>query len=131
MRIYLDSAVVIYDVEQVAPYSELLDSRLSAGGLVIVTSDLTRLECRVKPLRDKNAALLEDFDDYFEGIVEIMVPLSREVVDLATGVRAQYGFKAPDAIHLGAAMLSECDVFLTNDHRLDRFQELLVEVVKP
>jgi len=62
VRIYLDSAVIIYDVEQVSPYSELLDSRLSAGDLVIVTSDLARLECRVKPLRDVNAALLEDFE---------------------------------------------------------------------
>jgi hypothetical protein len=81
VRVYLDSAVVIYDVEQVDPYSELLDSRLSAGDLVIVTSDLTRLECRVKPLRDGNTSLLEDFDDYFTGIVEVMVPLSRKVVD--------------------------------------------------
>jgi uncharacterized protein len=130
VRIYLDSAVVIYDVEQVSPFSELLDARLSVGDLVIVTSDLTRLECRVKPLRDENTALLEDFDAYFEGVVEVMIPLSREVVDLATGVRARYGFKAPDALHLGAAIWSECDAFLTNDHRLDRFQELPIEVVK-
>lgn len=130
MRIYLDSAVVIYDVEQVSPYFEVIDSRLSTGDLVMVTSDLTRLECRVKPLRDANGALLQDFDDYFEGIVEVMVPLSREVVDLATGVRAQYGFKAPDSLHLGAAIWSACDVFLTNDHRLDRFRELAVEVVE-
>jgi len=131
MRIYLDSAVIIYAVEQVRPYSELVDSRLSASDLEIVTSDLARLECRVKPLRDKNAALLQDFDDYFERIVELMIPLAREVVDLATGVRARYGFKAPDALHLGAAIWSECEVFLTNDHRLDRFQELPIEVVKP
>ena len=131
MRIYLDSAVIIYDVEQVSPYSDLLDSRLSAGDLVLVTSELARMECRVKPLRDENAALLEDFDDYFQGIVEIMVPLSREVIDLATGVRAQYGFKAPDSLHLGAAIWSACDTFLTNDHRLDRFQQIPIEVVKP
>ncbi len=131
MRIYLDSAVIIYDVEQVSPYSELLDSRLSPSDLVIVTSELARLECRVKPLRDENAALLEDFDDYFEEIVEVMVPVSREVIDLATGVRARYGFKAPDALHLGAAIWSECGTFLTNDHRLDRFQEIPIEVVKP
>lgn len=60
-----------------------------------------------------------------------MVPLSREVVDLATGIRARYGFKAPDSLHLAAAVWSQCEVFLTNDHRLDRFRELAVEVVKP
>jgi uncharacterized protein len=81
VRIYLDSSAIIYIVEQVRPYSEVLDSE-------IVTSDLARLECRVKPLRDENTAVLEDFDDYFQGAVETMVPLSRAVVDLATGIRA-------------------------------------------
>ena len=127
----MDSAVVIYTVEQVMPYAELADARLSISEVVTVTSDLARLECRVKPLREENAALLKEFDDFFEGAIEDMVPLSREVVDLATKVRAQYGFKAPDALHLGAALWSECDVFLTNDHRLDRFGDLVVEVVDP
>jgi len=79
-----------------------------------VASDLTRLECRVKPLRDENTAVLKDFDDFFEGAIEIMVTLSREVVDLATGIRAHYGFKAPDALHLACAVWSQCEVFLTN-----------------
>ncbi len=131
MRIYLDSAAVIYIVERVAPYAAVVDARLSEPDSVIVTSDLTRLECRVKPLRQENAALLKDFDDYFEGAVEDMVGLSREVVDLATRIRAQYGFKTPDALHLAVAVLSDCDVFLTNDHRLDRFSEISIEVVLP
>lgn len=118
-------------MEQVVPYAEMVDSRLSGSDVVIVTSDLTRLECRVKPLRDNDAALLKDFDDYFEGAVETMVSLSREVVDLATGIRAQYGFKAPDSIHLAAAVWSHCDVFLTNDHRLDRFREVTIDVILP
>jgi uncharacterized protein len=131
VRIYVDSAAVIYTVEQVAPYAEVVDSRLSAPDAVIVTSDLTRLECRVKPLREEKATLLKDFDDFFEGAVKIMVGLSREVVDLATRIRAQYGFKTPDALHLAVAVLSDCDVFLTNDHRLDRFSEISIEVVMP
>lgn len=131
MRIYLDSAAVIYAVEQVKPYAELVDSRLSAGDVVIVTSDLTRLECRVKPLREENAEILKDFDEYFEGAVEVLVGLGREVVDLATGIRAQYGFKVPDALHLAASLWSDCDVFLTNDHRLDRFREVAIDVILP
>jgi len=131
VRIYLDSAVVIYTVEQVTPYAELADARLSPSDVLAVTSDLTRLECRVKPLREDNAALLKDFDDFFDGAIESMVPLSREVIDLATQVRARYGFKAPDSLHLGAALWSECEVFLTNDHRLDRFSEIAIEVLRP
>jgi uncharacterized protein len=75
--------------------------------------------------------LLKDFDDFFEGAVKVIVGLSREVVDLATRIRAQYGFKTPDALHLAAAILSDCDVFLTNDYRLDRFNEVAIEVILP
>jgi predicted nucleic acid-binding protein len=82
-------------------------------------------------LRDGNTHLLKDFDDYFADAVSDIVPLSREVIDRATEIRAQYGFKTPDAIHLAAAVVSGCDVFLTNDHRLDRFTEIVIEIVQP
>jgi predicted nucleic acid-binding protein len=58
-----------------------------------------------------------------------VVTLSREVMDRATAIRAQYGLKTPDAIHLAAAVAAGCDVFLTNDHRLDRFPGITIEVV--
>jgi predicted nucleic acid-binding protein len=89
------------------------------------------MECRVKPLREGNPNLLKDYDDYFEEAVAEIAPLSREVMDRATEIRAKYGFKTPDAIHLAAAVTSGCEVFLTNDHRLDRFPEVTIEVVQP
>lgn len=118
MCIYLDTAPVIYSVEQVMPYAAIVDARLTAPGVAPIVSDLTRPECRVKPLRNGNVYLLQDYDDYFQGAVVEIIPLSREVIDYATEIRAQYGFKTPDAIHLAAAVVSGCNVFLTNDHRL-------------
>lgn len=131
VRLYLDAAPVIYTVEQVALYAAAVDARLSAAEAVQVVSDLTRMKCRVKPLRDGNSDLLKDYDDYFEGAIAEIVALSHEVMDRATAIRAQYGFKTPDAIHLAAAVISGCNVFLTNDHRLDRFPDIAVEVVRP
>lgn len=131
MRVYLDAAPVIYAVEQVPLYAAAVDARLSTAEIVQVVSDLTRMECRVKPLRDGNSDLLNDYDDYFTGVVAEVVPLSREVIDRATVIRAQYGLKTPDAIHLAAAVTSGCPIFLTNDHRLDRFPDITVEVVRP
>lgn len=89
------------------------------------------MECHIKPLRNGDAALLQDFDDYFAGAVAEIVPLSRAVINRATTIRAQHGYKTPDAIHLAAATVLGCDVFLTNDHRLDRFTGLVIEVVQP
>jgi len=108
-----------------------VDARLAPHGVIRVASELTRLECRVKPIQDGNTALLKDYDEYFANNVSEIVLLSRDVMDRATEIRAQYRFKTPDAIHLAAAVIANCDVFLTNDHQLDRFTELAVEVVQP
>ena len=129
MRIYLDSAPVIYLVEDVAPYASALESRLIVPGTVQVCSDLTRMECRVKPIRDGQDALLAAFDRFFAEVVSEIMPLSRQVIDQATILRARYDFKTPDAIHLAVAILGGCDLFLTNDRYLCRCTEIPVEVV--
>jgi predicted nucleic acid-binding protein len=67
---------------------------------------------------------------YLDTVAEI-IPLTREVIERATEIRARYGFKPPDAIHLAAAVVSGCDVFFTNDHRLDRFSDITIEIVQP
>jgi len=129
MRLYLDSAPVIYSVEQVPNLSAAVDVRLSKAGLVLVASDLTRMECRVKPVREGNLFLINTFEKFFDETVEELLSLSREVVDRATEIRARYGFKVPDSLHLAAALRAGCDAFLTNDHRLDRFSGLAIEIV--
>ncbi len=95
---------------------------------MLIISDLSRLECRVKPLRDGDADLLRDYDEFFAAVGDVL-PLSSAVVDEATRIRATYGFKTPDALHLAAAVVGRCDAFLTNDHRLNRFTALPVEVL--
>ena len=131
MRVYLDTAPVIYLVEEVPNYAELVDRRVSVADVLQVASDLTRMECRVKPLREGNTALLQDYNDYFAEVVEEIVVLSRAVIDRATDIRARYGFRTPDAIHLAAAVVSGCDVFITNDYRLHRFPDIAIDVIQP
>jgi predicted nucleic acid-binding protein len=129
VRVYLDSAPIIYLVEELSPYASALESRLSAPNVIQVCSELSRLECRVKPIRDGEEALLAAFDGYFGGIVNEVLPLSRQVLERATLLRARYGFRTPDAIHLAAAIVGGCDLFLTNDSQLARCQEITVEAV--
>ncbi len=145
MRLYLDTAPIIYYVEDVSPFAAAVQARLfpasdadsSTNGSetgakkdkpILIISDLTRLECYVKPLRDRDAELIRDYEEFFM-VVDETVPLSREVVDEATQIRAFYGFKTPDALHLAAALVAGCDAFYTNDHRLDRFSSLPVEII--
>jgi uncharacterized protein len=127
VRGYLNAAPVIYTVERVSPFVAKLAVRLYVPGFILVASELTRMECRLKPLRMNDAVLLQDYDTFFTTDVREMVQLSRLVMERATDIRAQYGFKTVDAIHLAAAVESKCDVFLTNDLRLNRFTGIKIE----
>ena len=129
--IYLDSAPIIYLVERVAPFAASVAMRLNDGECTRVTSEITRLECRTKPIRNGDDELVQDYDVYFKIALSEIIPLNREVIDRATLIRAEYNFKTPDAIHLAAAMQAKCDVFYTNDLRLAKFKGITIEVVRP
>ena len=116
-------------VENVTPYVGIIMQRLMEQNAMQVCSELSRLECRVKPRQDNNSVLLRAYDDYFDYLVTEIVPLSREVIDLATDLRARYNFRTPDAIHIACAINSACDLLLTNDRQLTRCQEIAVAIL--
>lgn len=128
MLLYLDTPPVVYSVENSVPFGPAVNARLALPGVVKVVSLLTRMECRVKPLRDGKLTILQDFEDFFSQ--SVMLPLSAAVLDKAAEIRAQYpSIKTPDAIHLAAAVLYGCDAFLTKDHRLSSFTGISIEVL--
>jgi predicted nucleic acid-binding protein len=131
LLIYLDSCIVIYLIEQPPGFGPRASARLAtllAGGDQVVVSDLTRLECRSRPLAAGDAVTLRHFDTFFASVFQV-VGLTTPVCERATIIRGQYRFKTPDALHLAAAVESGCRVFLTNDLRLSKFPDLVVEVL--
>jgi predicted nucleic acid-binding protein len=123
MRAYLDSCIVIYLIEGERSLSESIMQRLLPTTGVppsVVISDLTRLECRVKPPRDADTALLAMYDAFFATPEYRQLALDTAVVDLATDLRAHLAVPTPDALHLAAAMVSGCEELWTNDARLSR-----------
>ena len=129
MRVYLDASPIIYLVEQVAPFMARVLARLTAPNIVVVSSDLARMEALVKPLRNKDAALVQNFDSFFVAQVAHMVPLGQAVFRQAAEIRAEHKFRTPDALHLAAALAAACDTLLTNDAALKAFPGITVEVV--
>ena len=67
--IYLDACCVIYLIEASGPFHASVARRLAkhstVPGAALVTSRLARLECRTKPVRDGDAALLARYDAFF------------------------------------------------------------------
>lgn len=132
MRVYCDSVILIYLLDNSGIFHRRAEARIAslrAAGDQVVVSDLSRLECRVKPLRAGDAAALAEFHSFFARPDVLFVPLSSPVYDRATLLRATHNFKLGDALHLAAAIEGGCDSFLTNDTRLNRCADIAVEVL--
>ena len=127
MRIYLDSAPVIYFVERATEFYDAVDPWMSDAANRLIASDLTRMECRTKPVHEADDRLLENFDAFFDTTERVI--LASAVVDLATMIKAPYRYDTPDALHIAAAVASNCDIFLTNDRRLSSFPDMTVELI--
>jgi predicted nucleic acid-binding protein len=126
MRLYVDANAIIYSIEGLPQFREIAVrwiERAQADG-PLITSQLSRLECRVKPLREDNRDVLARFDSFFASPALFIRAVDAVVIDLATEIRATHGFKTPDAIHLATATAEGCDTFLTGDTSLARYPNL-------
>jgi predicted nucleic acid-binding protein len=131
MPVYLDSVVCIYAVEGAPSFQARAKARLAAlrtAGDQPAISDLTWLECRIKPIRVGDATALADMEAFLTASDVLRVPMPTAVYERACRIRAAYNYKLADALHLAAAVEGGCGVFLTNDHRLSSFPDISVEV---
>jgi predicted nucleic acid-binding protein len=127
---YLDACSLIYLVEGAPPWRRATEDRLrelAPSGLL--TSLLSRLECRSKPLRDGNRPLLGLYDAALDPSCIRMIEISADVIERATELRARYGFRAPDSIHLATAICARASVFVSGDAALKRCTEITVDLV--
>lgn len=115
--IYLDACLLIYAVENHPVWAEPLQRRLVAereAGFAI--SALTKLECLVKPIKTGDLALQRRYESAFEQLEPLAMP---ETVYLhAAQLRARFGLKTPDALHLACAQHHGCQALWTHDDRL-------------
>jgi predicted nucleic acid-binding protein len=102
---------------------------MRAAGDPPAISDLTWLECRVKPIRLNDPVALADMEAFLTGSDVVRVPMSTAVYERACRIRATHNYKLADALHLAAAIEGGCGLFLTNDHRLSGFTDIAVEVL--
>lgn len=133
MILFLDACALIYRFEgapQFRSATKKLIAQLTAEQslLVLAVSRLSVLECRVKPLRDGDTALLKKYEDFF-GAVHI-VELNPVVVDLATELRVQHGLKTPDALQAASALsLPGRVIFVTTDSGFAKVAALDVRLI--
>jgi uncharacterized protein len=130
MLIYLDTVIVIYRIDGDPAFKTRAAARLDAAkaaGDNLATSDLTRLECLIQPLRVNDTALQAAFTRFLAKTA--VFGLSPGVCDRAAKIRATYNYSIADALHLAAATLGNCNRFLTNDAALAGFPDVAVEIL--
>lgn len=128
--LFLDTAPVIYQVEQNPAYFNLVSvifQEIDAGRIGAVTSPVTLAECIVLPYRMGTTARLQEFINLITaGRNTQFVIIDQSVGQKAAELRARYNLGLPDALQFAAAISAGCDAFLTNDLGLRRVAELHV-----
>lgn len=95
----------------------------------LVTSRISRLECRAKPIQRDDSDTLAIFDALFSSTELLVLELTPSIIELATDLRAKYQLKTPDAIHYATAMEAGATAFLTGDRRFFHCTEIPVEIL--
>jgi predicted nucleic acid-binding protein len=115
-KIYLDSCIAIYLVEEHPAYCNNIENALAHRRGIVCHSPLTELECLVGPLRLQRKDLINKFTQFFSFNMKLDMPdvVYRE----AARFRAEFGLKTPDALHLATARHHACTELWTNDNRL-------------
>jgi predicted nucleic acid-binding protein len=121
--VYVDANILIYTVERISPYAQMLDplwQELAAQSARALTSELAVLETLTGPMRTGNMTLETLFRRIlFRSPNLRLIPISTAVLERAAQLRAHIpGLKTPDAIHAATALEAGAMTFITNDMQL-------------
>ena len=127
-RVFLDTAPVIYYVQSNDFYFEQTQDtfiKLRRQKAEFVSSTVMMEEACVYPFRLERFDWHENLENLLHLLNVEIVPVDEAIALRAAQIRAKHkSFHAMDAIQLAAAIVSGCDLFLTNDKRLKQFTEI-------
>jgi predicted nucleic acid-binding protein len=122
-----------YFIEGHSVYQPILSSLFKfsdEGGFSFVTSCVTLLEVLVKPLREGQKAIAEQYRDILTTAPGIeLFDVTSAIAEQAAQLRAKYNLRTPDAIQLATCVELGADYFLTNDNRLKAVTEITVVAI--
>ena len=127
ISIFLDTAPIIYFIEEHPLYSGLMDgliSKATNNRIKIVTSIITFIEVMTKPYKLEQMELVNTYQNFFYNSQNFsVVDLNPNIALLTAKIRADFNFKLPDAVQLAIFESMGLDLFLTNDVQLKRYNE--------
>ena len=123
-RTYLDANLYIYAFEGIETCRTTMAGLLAAidrQDVGVVASELLFTELLPRPMKDGRQDLVERYLELFSRTPRIhLVPVDRRVILRSVHLRADFGLRSMDALHLATALVHDCETFVTNDQRLAR-----------
>lgn len=135
--VFLDASAIIYLMEgdtvaRAAVHEALAELRVPGEPPPLAVSALSRLECRVRPLREGDDALLARYEAFFEDPGLVVIALDTTVLDRAAELRDHGRLRTPDALQAASLLVADEDgAFVTGDEDFAAVPGLRVHRVRP
>ena len=115
--IYFDTCLLIYLLESHAVFSaSVRQAMMQAPTSRFAILPLVKFECLVAPLRHVDLVLQRSYEALFDRFE--MLSLPEPMFLQGARLRARFGLKTPDALHLACAQHHRCEALWTHDERL-------------
>jgi predicted nucleic acid-binding protein len=121
--IYLDASAIMRLVDGDQPARERVESLIRANEGPLVTSVVSLIECRSKPLREADLVRVRQYDAFFSSREMTLLMIDTAFAERATQLRAEFNFKTPDAIHLASALTHAATLLITTDQDFASMRE--------
>jgi predicted nucleic acid-binding protein len=125
-----DTSPIIYFIEENPEFIEILYNLFKLirdKKRQIIISPITIIEVLIKPMRESNQFLIDEYLRVFMNSDEVkIVPINISIARKTAELRSKYGIRTPDAIQLATALEAGAGNFITNDRRLKKIDEIEV-----
>lgn len=126
-KIFIDTAPLIYYIEEhkdYISYLNLLFENPQINRNTISTSVITLLEVLVLPYKNNDSTLANKYKEILENSNDIQLySITAEISKYAAVLRAKYNLRTPDSIQFATAIITQAEIFITNDISLKKFQK--------
>jgi predicted nucleic acid-binding protein len=123
-RLCIDTAPIIYHLENVEPWSELTTLALdmvAEGAVEGVVSAVSVTELLVRPYQIEKLEAIEFCERFLLSMPNLrIVPADYEVARRAAAIRARHRLRTPDSIIMATAIGEAADLVLTNDPAFEK-----------
>jgi predicted nucleic acid-binding protein len=132
-RLYLDTAPVIFYVEENPTYIAKMDAIIKIvenSTIETVSSAILLTEVLTHPMKTGATKIEQEYRDILVNSGDYrLLPVTLQIAESAADFRARYNLRTPDALHIATAVAARCDKFLTNDNGIKRVTEITVLVL--